>query len=161
MATHSSILAWRIPMDRGTWRATVRGVAKSWTRLSDQAQHRMSQRRSSASLGPCRLSVQTWLNRPYFFTSMQYFLLSMNSSYVCFFKTTTRYLQNSLGCICPSLKLDSKLLERRTPVCSSGQSLTQTRQLYIKKKKINKQSFLKRFLDVKVSRPCSLLLLLS
>ena len=30
MATHSSILAWRIPMDRGTWWATVRGVAKSW-----------------------------------------------------------------------------------------------------------------------------------
>ena len=23
MATHSSILAWRIPMDRGAWRATV------------------------------------------------------------------------------------------------------------------------------------------
>ena len=23
------------PMDRGTWRATVHGVAKSWTRLSD------------------------------------------------------------------------------------------------------------------------------
>ena len=31
MATHSSILARRIPMDRGTWRATVHGVAKSWT----------------------------------------------------------------------------------------------------------------------------------
>ena len=29
MATHSSILAWRIPMDRGAWRATVQGVAKS------------------------------------------------------------------------------------------------------------------------------------
>ena len=29
MATHSSILAWRIPMDRGAWRATVHGVAKS------------------------------------------------------------------------------------------------------------------------------------
>ena len=28
MATHSSILAWRIPMDRGTWRATVRGVLR-------------------------------------------------------------------------------------------------------------------------------------
>ena len=27
MATHSSILAWRIPMDRGAWRATVHGVA--------------------------------------------------------------------------------------------------------------------------------------
>ena len=31
MATHSSILAWRIHMDRGAWWATVRGVAKSWT----------------------------------------------------------------------------------------------------------------------------------
>ena len=29
MATHSSILAWRMPMDRGAWWATVHGVAKS------------------------------------------------------------------------------------------------------------------------------------
>ena len=35
MATHSSILAWRIPMDRGTWQVTVLGVAKSGTQLSD------------------------------------------------------------------------------------------------------------------------------
>ena len=28
MATHSSILAWRIPMDRGAWWATVHGVTK-------------------------------------------------------------------------------------------------------------------------------------
>ena len=35
MATHSSILAWRIPMDRGAWRARVHGVAKSQTLLSD------------------------------------------------------------------------------------------------------------------------------
>ena len=28
MATHSSILAWRIPMDRGAWQATVHGVAE-------------------------------------------------------------------------------------------------------------------------------------
>ena len=34
MATHSSILAWRIPMDEGAWQATVHGVAKSWTQLS-------------------------------------------------------------------------------------------------------------------------------
>ena len=34
-ATHSSILAWRIPVDRGAWQATVHGVAKSHTQLSD------------------------------------------------------------------------------------------------------------------------------
>ena len=33
MATHSSILAWRIPMDRGAWRATVHGAAESQIRL--------------------------------------------------------------------------------------------------------------------------------
>ena len=35
MATHFSILAWRIPVDRGAWRATVHGVEKSQTPLSD------------------------------------------------------------------------------------------------------------------------------
>ena len=39
MATHSSILAWRIPKDRGAWQATVCEVTRSQTRLSDQAQH--------------------------------------------------------------------------------------------------------------------------
>ena len=34
MATHFSILAWRIPMDRGAWWAIVDGVTKSQTRLS-------------------------------------------------------------------------------------------------------------------------------
>ena len=29
MATHSSILAWRIPIDRGDWQATVLGITKS------------------------------------------------------------------------------------------------------------------------------------
>ena len=28
MATHSSILAWRIPMDRGAWQATIHGVTR-------------------------------------------------------------------------------------------------------------------------------------
>ena len=30
-ATHSSIHAWRIPVDRGAWRAMVHRVSKSWT----------------------------------------------------------------------------------------------------------------------------------
>ena len=34
MATHSSILAWRIIMDNGAWQAIVHRVAKSCTRLS-------------------------------------------------------------------------------------------------------------------------------
>ena len=35
METDPSILAWRIPMDRGAWQATVHGVSKSQTTLSD------------------------------------------------------------------------------------------------------------------------------
>ena len=31
MATHSSIIDWRICMDRGVWQASVHGVAKSGT----------------------------------------------------------------------------------------------------------------------------------
>ena len=38
MATHSSILACRIPMDREARRATVHGVANSWTQLSTTKQ---------------------------------------------------------------------------------------------------------------------------
>ena len=33
MATHSSILAWRISVDRGALRATVHRIAKSWIQL--------------------------------------------------------------------------------------------------------------------------------
>ena len=31
MATHSSIVAWRIPIDRGAWRVAVQGVTASNT----------------------------------------------------------------------------------------------------------------------------------
>ena len=47
-AAHSSILAWEIPLDRGAWQATVHGVAKSCTRLSDGAHVRTLQPRTSA-----------------------------------------------------------------------------------------------------------------
>ena len=39
MATHSNILAWRIPMDRGAWWATVHRVAKSQTQLKRLSTH--------------------------------------------------------------------------------------------------------------------------
>ena len=35
IATHCSILAWRIPMDRQAWEDAVHGVAKSQTHLSN------------------------------------------------------------------------------------------------------------------------------
>ena len=35
MAPHSSTLAWKNPMDGGTWKAAVHGVAEGRTRLSD------------------------------------------------------------------------------------------------------------------------------
>ena len=31
METHSSILAWKIPMDGGAWQATAHETSKSWT----------------------------------------------------------------------------------------------------------------------------------
>ena len=37
MATHSSILAWKNSVDRGTWQATVHVVSKSQTQLSARA----------------------------------------------------------------------------------------------------------------------------
>ena len=40
MATHSSILAWRVhPMDRGAWRAIVHGAAQSQTRRKNSHFH--------------------------------------------------------------------------------------------------------------------------
>ena len=39
LATHYSILVWKTPMDRGAWWASVHGVAKSQTWLTNSAQH--------------------------------------------------------------------------------------------------------------------------
>ena len=39
MATHSSILAWKIPWTRGVWWVTVHRVAKSQTRLKELSTH--------------------------------------------------------------------------------------------------------------------------
>ena len=42
--------SWRIPMDRGAWWATVRGVAKRQTRLSDAAQHKLQRKQKQNPL---------------------------------------------------------------------------------------------------------------
>ena len=42
MATHPSILAWRIPMDRGAWQAPVHGVTKTGAGLSDFHRHTLT-----------------------------------------------------------------------------------------------------------------------
>ena len=39
MATHSSILAWGNPMDRGAWQATVYSITKSQTGLKRPNTH--------------------------------------------------------------------------------------------------------------------------
>ena len=44
MATHSSILVWRIPMDRGAWWATVHRVTKSQTQLKQLSMHACTHR---------------------------------------------------------------------------------------------------------------------
>ena len=50
MATRSRILAWRIPMDRGAWRATVHEVTKSWTQLSTHSGREFQALQISAQL---------------------------------------------------------------------------------------------------------------
>ena len=49
MATHSSILAWRILMDRGAWQTTVHGVAKSQDMT--ESKHSTAQQMPSKKLG--------------------------------------------------------------------------------------------------------------
>ena len=57
MAAHSSILAWRIPMDRGAWRATVHRVTQSRTHEQlSTAQHSMRYRCTRGHL-PLNLSL--------------------------------------------------------------------------------------------------------
>ena len=59
MATHSSILAWRIPMDRGTWWTVVHEVAKSQTGRST-AQH-ITFKQEGIMLSH---SLELWLQHP-------------------------------------------------------------------------------------------------
>ena len=62
MATHSRIPAWRLPMDRGAWWATVPGVAQSQTR-------------------PKRLTTQAWASMQTPFRQPRAFLDSHGRSH--------------------------------------------------------------------------------
>ena len=52
MATHSSILAWRIPMDRETWWATAHRVTKSCIQLKQPSTHTHSQTTTPCTPAP-------------------------------------------------------------------------------------------------------------
>ena len=78
MATHFSILAWRIPMDRGARQAAVHGVTKSWTQLKQLSTYAYMRPAGSHSgvKGPPspRLLIQAWLlcmQAPRFLSSLQ------------------------------------------------------------------------------------------
>ena len=57
MATHSSVLAWRIPGTGGAWWAAVYGVAQSWTRLK-QLSSSSSSRKAGRERGQLSTPVQ-------------------------------------------------------------------------------------------------------
>ena len=58
IATHSSILAWRIPMDRGTQQAAVHGVTKELNTTSDKQQHSKELGLSSCCVSICAAKMQ-------------------------------------------------------------------------------------------------------
>ena len=57
--TQVQSLGWEDPLDRGSWQATVHGVAKSWARLSTAHTHL-----SSSLYGPHHSSLRTriWIS---------------------------------------------------------------------------------------------------
>ena len=80
MATHSSILAWKIPRDRGAWRATVHGVTKSQTQLKQFNMHQIEYEKEYISmyyvctteLPRCTTETNTRIVHHLLFHKMQY-----------------------------------------------------------------------------------------
>ena len=63
MATHSSLLAWRVPLDRGDWRATIHGVAKSQAQLERLSTHLALVVNPPADAGDSRHRFDPWVGR--------------------------------------------------------------------------------------------------
>ena len=65
MVTHSSILAWKNPMDRGAWQATVHGVARAGHNLGTKQQQHTSYRDANPSTSEYYCIWDGWaLNQP-------------------------------------------------------------------------------------------------
>ena len=58
-ATHSSILAWRTPTDRGAWWASIHGVSKSQTRPKQLSTHTHAHRSNAGA--ETKISISTSL----------------------------------------------------------------------------------------------------
>ena len=57
MATHSSILAWRIPMDRGAWQGTYSSWDRKELDTAEVTQHSITQYHYAAEIGQALPSV--------------------------------------------------------------------------------------------------------
>ena len=107
MAIHSSILVWRIPMDRGAWRATVHRLAKNRTQLKrlsssssklTQISQQFSLWRASVCWKVKRASVQARVrNREAkIYKCLRYRVYTQNffsHSFLSHFDSETRYAQ--------------------------------------------------------------------
>ena len=65
MAAHSSTLAWRIPMDRGAWRAAVHGLTTSRPGLTQRARHECFVFRCIFSFKECILVLRLLMHGDY------------------------------------------------------------------------------------------------
>ena len=59
MATHSSVLAWRIPMDQGAWWAIVHGGHKELNTTERRSTVHAKQSMEMRKACPCSQRVQT------------------------------------------------------------------------------------------------------
>ena len=59
MATHSSILAWRIPPDRGAWQATVHAFARVRHDLTTRERERERERETETERDPKNKSINS------------------------------------------------------------------------------------------------------
>ena len=98
MATLSSILAWRIPVDRGAWWATVHGVAKSWA----------WQRLSTVQHIPLYKFTTTYLSILLFMNS--WVVSSLKLSWIVLLRTLLHFFGKHMQTILWSIHLGAELL---------------------------------------------------